>query len=376
MKFPIHSPHEDIRQAATLPAEFYRSPMVFGMLKDAVFARAWHWIGVENAVPEPKSVYPFFLLPELLNEPLLLTKTEQGKIRCLSNVCTHRGNLLVKQNSKCEKIRCRYHGRRFNLDGRFEFMPGFEDACDFPGPEDHLPSLPVGKIGRFLFTSLNPLADFGQWAGVLDQYIGFLPLEKFLLDSGRSKNYEIQAHWALYVENFLEGFHIPFVHKSLANILDVQEYTTTLWDWGSIQTGIVPEGEVAFDLPEGHPDFGKNVGAWYIWMAPNLMMNFYPWGLSVNIVEPMAPNRTRIRFLTYVWRPELLGKGVGVGLERVEIEDEEVVQDVHIGLQSTLYHRGRFSPKHEKGVHHFQRMMVRILNEYHQTNYPAWNPEP
>lgn len=373
MKFPLNPPHPDIRQAYTLEAEFYRSPIIFEQLKHAFIARGWHFIGVDRAVPDPKTAYPFTLLPDLLDEPLVLTRAETGTIHCLSNVCTHRGNLLVKQNGKCEKLRCRYHGRRFGLDGKFEYMPGFEQAIDFPGPEDDLKSLPVGKIGRFLFTSLNPLMDFVAWAGPLNDYIGFLPLSSFQLDTGRSKTYEVEAHWALYVENYLEGFHIPFVHKSLAAALQVGDYAQELWPWGSLQKGVVGEGHPAFDFPEGHPDFGKRIGAYYFWLAPNLMLNFYPWGLSMNIVEPMGLKKTRVRFLTYVWQLNLLDKGAGAGLDRVEMEDEEVVEDVQLGLQSRLYHRGRFSPAHEQGVHHFQRMMAQILNDHEATENPQWN---
>lgn len=373
MKFPLQPPHPDIRQAYTLEGSFYLSQEIYDRLEQAFFVRGWHFAAVDRAVPEPKTAYPFSLLPGSLNEPLLLTRTEAGNLKCLTNVCTHRGNILVKKPGKCEKIRCRYHARRFALDGKFEFMPGFEEAIDFPGPEDDLKSLPLGMIGRFLFTSLDPLMDFGEWVGPLNDFIGFLPLSSFQLDSSRSKTYELDAHWALYVENYLEGFHIPFVHKSLAAALDVSSYGQMEWKWGTLQKGTVNEQNPAFEFPEGHPDFGQQIGAYYFWLAPNLMLNFYPWGLSMNIVEPNGLAKTKVRFLTYIWRPELLEKGAGAGLDRVEMEDEEVVQDVQLGLQSRLYHRGRFSPTHEKGVHHFQRLMVEILNQAEEANNPGWN---
>ena len=68
-----------------------------------------------------------------------------GTLRCLSNVCTHRGNLLVHTPCRAGQIRCGYHSRRFDLAGRMLFMPGFEGACDFPAASDHLPTLPLSK---------------------------------------------------------------------------------------------------------------------------------------------------------------------------------------------------------------------------------------
>ena len=49
-------------------------------------------------------------------------------------------------------------------------------------------------------------------------------------------------------------------------------------------------------------------------------------------------------------------------LERVELEDQSVVQSVQKGVKSRYYKRGRYSPTHEKGVHHFHGLLVDALN--------------
>ena len=77
-----------------------------------------------------------------------------------------------------------------------------------------------------------------------------------------------------------------------------------------------------FDLPEGHIDYGKKVAAYYYWVFPNMMFNFYPWGLSINVVRPISINRTKVSFLSYVYDPSKLDKGAGSALEKVEREDE------------------------------------------------------
>ena len=66
------------------------------------------------------------------------------------------------------------------------------------------------------------------------------------------------------------------------------------------------------------------------------MLNFYPWGLSLNLVQPLA-------------------------LDQVEMEDEAVVMTVQRGLRSRLYQRGRYSPGKEQGVHHFHRLIGQVL---------------
>ena len=78
--------------------------------------------------------------------------------------------------------------------------------------------------------------------------------------------------------------------------------------------------EEVFELPEGHPDFGKKVAAYYYWIFPNMMFNFYPWGLSINIVKPIDMNKTRVSFISYVYDETKLDKGAGAAIDKVELE--------------------------------------------------------
>jgi len=196
----------------------------------------------------------------------------------------------------------------------------------------------------------------------MEERVGFLPLNDFEMDPGRSRTYSVKAHWALYCDNYLEGFHIPFVHKDLDTVLDYGKYDTLLFDHGSLQIGYAgSQAESVFLLPEGHVDYGKRIAAYYFWIFPNLMFNFYPWGLSLNIVTPVNIGETRVRFVSYVYDRSQLATGAGAGLDKVEMEDEAVVEGVQRGLQSAFYSSGRFSPTRETGVHHFHRLLADYL---------------
>ena len=162
----------------------------------------------------------------------------------------------------------------------------------------------------------------------------------------------------MYVDNYLEGFHIPFVHGDLHQVLDYDAYRTELFDGGVLQIGIANDGESSFDLPEGHPDFGQKIAAYYYWLFPGLMLNFYPWGLSVNLVIPEAVDRTRIVYHGFVGDSSMLGKGAGGDLDKVEAEDQFVVEGCQKGVSSLAYDRGRYSPTKETGVHHFHRILT------------------
>jgi len=351
----------DVATASTLDKSFYLDPALYDIARERIFARSWQWIGGLGDVAAPGSLSPRDMVPGLLDEPLLLVRDRAGELRCLSNVCTHRGNLLVQAPCRAEQIRCGYHSRRFDLDGRMSFMPGFERARDFPTARDDLPRVPFGTFGAQGFASIAPLAPLQAFLGDIGSRLAWLPIESFAPDPSRSRDYEFDAHWALYVENYLEGLHIPFVHPGLTQTLDLAEYRYELHRYATLQLAAAADGEPAFDLPAGSPEHGQRIAAYYYWVFPNLMLNFYPWGLSLNAVVPLGLSRTRVLFRSYVRDASLLGSGAGGALDAVELEDEAVVQTVQRGLRSRLYTRGRYSPTRELGVHHFHRLLCEFM---------------
>ena len=353
----------NIARASTLPAAVYSHPEYYDLQKDVVFARSWQWAGDADRVKAPGHVLPFVLLEGCLDEPLVLVSDESAELRCLSNVCTHRGTLVVEGEGHLRTLRCRYHGRRFAMDGSFVSMPEFDGAERFPSPADDLPRLPLHRWGPLLFTGIDPAISFADWISPVEARVGWMPLRQFRRDPKSSRDYLINANWALYCDNYLEEFHIPYVHQGLSEQLDYNAYYTETFPCGSLQMGLAKPGEMVFDLPADHPDHGKPVAAFYFWLFPNLMLNFYPWGLSLNLVSPLGPARSRVSFISYVWNESLREKGVGGDLHKVEMEDEEVVESVQRGVSSRLYDRGRFSPRREVGTHHFHHLLARYMND-------------
>jgi len=355
--------HPDVARARTLPGAVYSEPAWYDLARERVLVRGWHVVGSERDVPEPGRVAPATLLPGSLDEPLVLTRDAEGRRRCLSNACTHRGNLVASRPGPAGGLRCGYHGRRFGLDGRCLSQPTMDGAEGFPGPEDDLPGLPVERWGPFWFTSLAPAAPFAEVVAPLEERLGWLPWDRFEPDPAASRDYEVAASWALYLDNYLEGLHIPFVHGGLAAVLDWDAYATETYPWASLQLGVAEDEEDAFDLPPGHPDEGRRIAGYYYCVFPTTLFNFYPWGLSLNLVRPLGPRRTRLQFRTWVLDRSRLGRGAGAGLHQVELEDEAVVEATQRGVAARLYHRGRYSPRHERGVHWFHRLVARLLQE-------------
>ena len=347
----------DISKAHTLNTDFYTDPSVFEECKDKIFSKSWQYIGDASQVKTAGSCYPFTLLENYLNEPLLLTKDSNQQVYCLSNVCTHRGTVLIGEACQAVNMRCRYHGRQFRLDGTFLSMPEFKEVKDFPSKADDLTRLPLLEWGPWLFTSLDKQADPIKYFQAMQDRLSWIPLQEIVFKPSWSAEYTVKSHWALYCENYLEGFHIPFVHAGLNAVIDYGNYTTELFEASNLQLGLAKSGDEIFDLPVSSPDYGKKVAAYYFFVFPNMMFNFYPWGLSINLVQPLSIDQTRVSFFTYVWKESLFDKGAGSGLDVVEMEDEEVVEAVQKGIRSRFYHQGRYSVTREQGIHHFHQLI-------------------
>lgn len=341
---------KEITRARTIPSGFYTEPEWFDRSLDTIFRRSWQFAGRREEI---SNLLPQTILSGSLDEPVLFV--DRGdRAECLSNVCTHRGKLLVEEPCRADLIRCGYHGRRFGLDGKFLSMPEFEGVEDFPSEDDDLANVPCEEWNGFVFAGLEPAEGLGKMFGAATERVAGFDFDALQLAGTRS--YRVKAHWALYCENYLEGFHIPYVHPELNKAVDYGTYTTELFRFSSLQTGRAADAVSAGSAP-----FTDGVEALYLFLFPNTMLNFYPWGVSVNVVLPLGRAETEVRYFTYVSRPELTGEGAGADLDTVELEDQSVVESVQKGIRSRYYDRGRYSPTKETGTHHFHRLIAEFL---------------
>lgn len=352
----------DITRARMPPAALYRDPAWWKALCDGPLARGWHCLGVADGLEAVGDARPLVLLPGALDEPVVVVRGGDGELRLLANACTHRAHLVVEQAGCGRALRCSYHGRGFALDGRCTGAPGFEGVAGFPGAEDALARYALAEWRGLLFGSLAPEAPWREViAPVEERAAPFLPA-RWRHDATLDQTFEFDGHFALYVENYLEGLHIPFIHPGLNARLDWKQYGYASFAHGTLQVGVAAAGEPTLPLPAGHLDTARGpVGALYFWLFPTTMVNLYPWGLSLNVIEPLGPARTRVRFLAFVERPELHDRGAGSGLVQVELEDERAVLQVMKGLAARAYRGGRYVPHAEQGVHAFHRMLARTL---------------
>jgi len=343
---------KNIADSKLLSSDYYNSNEYFYKSIDKIFLRSWQFVNHKKLINH--KIVPFYFMKDLIDEPYIIINDKELKI--LSNICTHRANVLCETCSDNKLIQCKYHGRTFNLSGELNNAPGFEETNNFPAENDNLNIAPIKSWNNFIFCSVKSPINIDSIFDDISTRLKGYRFNNLVFDESNSNTYTIDAHWALYCENYLEGFHVPFLHKGLNNDIDLNSYTTELLDHGVLQytKGKLDSGE--------YQVLDNGIYAYYYWIFPNLMFNFYNWGLSINILEPLTKNKTRIKFLSFPFKGSNQPLNNPSSLDKVELEDQEIVLNVQKGISSHHYNGGRYSPRYEKGVHYFHQLLSRYLN--------------
>jgi choline monooxygenase len=344
----------DLSRASTIPARWYIDPGFLEAERAAVFGRTWQAVGHTDWVAAPGSYFAC----EITGEPILVARSKDGCLRAFSNVCRHRGSLLTEGQGAASVIRCPYHAWTYALDGTLLGQPEFEGVQDWDRSAVCLPQFRVEAWGPFVFVNQDPQAlPFGAILGAIpDEVAGIgCPIDRLRFSCRR--DYVIQCNWKVYIDNYLEGYHLPAAHPGLCRELDYAQYRVETFRHYSSQIAPIRAAGASEARRYAYEDSSR--AALYYWIFPNFMLNVYPDNLSSNIILPMGPDRTLTIFEWFAYDGEVAQATIDFS-DEIQQEDIKICESVDRGLRSRNYSQGRFSVKRENGVHHFHG----LLNEY------------
>jgi choline monooxygenase len=367
---------DDIRRAETLPAEAFLDPAFLARELDTVFRTSWQLVPESGDDPRPLdeqvAARGTRVPVSLLGKPLFLQRGwDDDELRAFPNTCTHAWYPLVLGPSRGPTLVCAQHGRRFDCTGRYVSQPGFTGLPDFPRACDHLTALPVASWRRMMFVNLDPGArPFAEVFAPIDASLERMPPLAGRLPVAEVR--EVAGNWKQHAWNYLDRFHIAYIHRApggLADAIDLGSYTTELYDDAVLQWVYAANPADGFDpswLPERFADAAKGRRVFALWwfVFPNLTLNFYPWGLSVNVYQPVPGRPEATRFLWYQWAidPEKHAERDRRWLSsQVDAEDVDTLAQVSRGLRSGFAPRGRFAPDDELACHWFHRKVARTV---------------
>jgi choline monooxygenase len=326
--------------AVALPAFCYFDDPFHALERNAVFARSWQLVGREDQVAANGD----HLIAEIAGVPLVVVRGHDGVLRALHNVCRHRAGPLATCDGKgASALTCKYHGWSYALDGTLRGAPEMGRAQDFDVASIRLPQAQVAVWHGLVFAALDAAVPFAAMVDGIDRR---LPARAPLSFTQRV-SYAIACDWKVYVDNFLEGYHLPVVHPQLNALLDYRTYSTELAPWFVLQSS---------PLGRANPLYGDGAALYY-WLYPNTMLNFLPGRLQTNRVLPFGAGRCRVDFDFFHGAGHGDPAGDAQFSDLVQHEDSAICEAVQRGLASGSYEPGRLNPARERGVWHFHQLL-------------------
>jgi choline monooxygenase len=350
----VISVDSEIARAWTLPSFLYTQPATLEAEKQRIFARSWQVVGHRDQVANPGD----YFTTELVGEPLLIVRSAEGNLRGFYNVCRHRAGPPAEGCGSRKVFRCGYHGWTYGLDGSLISATEIEGVEGFRPEDFSLVPVRLEEWFNFIFVNLD------DDTRPLSESLGELPKQagKFHFDGMKRferRTYEMNCNWKTYVDNYLEGYHLPSVHPGLNRELDYNAYTVEPHRGYVRQFSPIRGAQPGDTTPRRYAEPRGDLTTDYFWICPNWMLNCYPDNISLNIVLPLAPERSLAIFEWYLPEKDHNSPAAKASVEfsdQIQVEDVRICETVQKNLRSRCYSRGRFSVKQEQGVHAFHRM--------------------
>lgn len=338
---------QPLQRAHALPARFYTGAQSHELDCRAVFATSWQLLAHASQLTRAGD----HVVGDIAGVPLLIVRGEDGELRALHNVCRHRaGPLALCDGRGAKRLRCHYHGWTYSLDGQLLSAPEMQGAKDFDVASVRLPQARAAVWRGLVFASLDACAPpLGELLDGMDARLGKHAIESYAFHARES--YDIACNWKTYLDNYLEGYHVPHIHPELNRMLDYRSYVVETSRWHSLQHSPLESGDTLYGSGEAL--------YWFVW--PNTMLNVMPGRMQTNRVLPIAPGRCRVVF-DYYYQAEQEDAGGRHARDRefsdlVQREDVDMCERVQRGLASGSYVAGRLNPLRENGVHHFHELL-------------------
>ncbi|WP_028102872.1 aromatic ring-hydroxylating oxygenase subunit alpha [Pseudoduganella violaceinigra] len=346
MSLQEHYRIEPLEQAHALHAGFYTGMHWLDFEQREVFGKSWQLAAHAGDLQHPGD----HVTADIAGKPIIIICQQDGSLQAFFNVCRHRAGPLATCNGKgARALHCKYHGWTYELDGGLRAATEMQDAAGFDKSAIRLPRVQVRAWQGLVFVALDiATPPFEQvFAGIGERIaVAGLPQMRF----AKRDTYQLACNWKVYIDNFLEGYHLPFVHPGLSKVLDYRAYDTELAQWHSLQHSPLRNNDGIYG--DGN--------AWYYFIYPNIMLNITPGRLQTNRVLPQGDGHCIVEFdYYYTDEPQVQARvqAEQAFSDEIQAEDIAICEHVQQGLASGSYSAGRLNPRRESGVWHFQNLL-------------------
>ena len=357
-----------------LPASCYKDQAFYERELKTAFANNWACIGTVNDVPEPGDIKTMVFA----GASLLMVRGRDGEVRVFHNYCRHRGLRLVNEPcAKRNRLVCPYHGWMYELDGALIRTPHIAGPDDHDGAKagidlpDGLHAVRMAVWNQLVFVNVSGTADeFSSVISVLEERWSDYDFSR--LHEAEVSTYDVGCNWKLAVENFIDVYHVPYVHPGLEKYNSFRDHYMVHDGLlsGEGNNNVEPTDDAVGKLPEfpGLPE-AKRHTLEALSLFPNLLITVTVDYLRVIIVEPLGPEACREHVKIFV-NGEHAATSAELAEHRTQLrlrfeefnnEDVEIAEELQRSMNGSAFQKAYLSPAFDKAVQTFQMRIAEAV---------------
>ena len=196
-----------------IPKQRYYDPDFYAMEAERFWPRVWQMVCRLEEIPQPGD----FVEYEILDQSIIVVRTDDLEVKAYDNACRHRAVKLVEGAGNCPSgFTCSFHGWCFDLGGANTYVHQPEMFDEDNLEHDDLSLTPVrcelwgGCAWINLDAAAPPLRE------CVEPYATYHDAWK--AETLRVEWWEscvLPANWKLAMAAFMEGWHVPETHPQL-----------------------------------------------------------------------------------------------------------------------------------------------------------------
>ncbi len=365
----------EFESARTMPPGIYHCEEFLQLEIRDIFKKEWICIGRAAEIPEPGDYFSF----DLLDQPVVAIRQDNGGIKVFANVCLHRSAQLLDGCGKTGQIVCPYHAWSYQRDGSLLAAPYMDQAQGFDTVNYQLAEVRWEEWHGFIYVTLDDSATpvstrLAEFEKIVDHY----RVENYV--HGFTCEAVWPANWKCFVENYMDAYHIFKVHKNTFGKYGSAEEATSLYDGDEHHTyHLIDIGQLDYERTDvavgiAHPDNQHMDEFWrrqtlLACVFPAHTMQLQPDMLWYVTVQPQGVDQFRMRW-SVSFPPEILADQPDTRnfiennrefLTAVNAEDEGIIGEVYRGLKSSHSIPGPYAHL-ERNVFRFGQYISRAIS--------------
>jgi phenylpropionate dioxygenase-like ring-hydroxylating dioxygenase large terminal subunit len=362
---------QPVTTAHTLPPECFSSQAFYQWEVEQFFHGSWHCVGRTDQQPESGD----YRVVEIAGASIIIIREKKGQLRAMANVCRHRNTRLLSGEGRLKHIRCPFHSWTYGVGGDLIGAPGMDRTADFDPAEYSLAPVRLENHSGFVFVNIDGHArDLSELLGDFHDLHKPYGLEELV--STRRARFDVACNWKLFLQVFMEYYHLSTVHPETLRETQYQPPDEDTFGTGEyISQFGTHQGTGALLQGTGQRSFepiatleGRLLnGSRYTQIFPSTIFACTRDCMWYFECYPDGPNRTTFYMNSCFPRVTVeradFGEIAAGYYDRWDIalrEDIDILERQHLGMASPHAQPGRYSHL-ESGVGHFERWIAQQI---------------